>query len=89
MRCRELAMNLILDLDDALAARLDAAARARGLTSRDFIRAALEQTIAAPSSAACPPFIQKTHDFGMHSDTTWTLLAELESEEHLRKTPRK
>jgi hypothetical protein len=84
-------MNLAIDVDDAFAARIETTARARGMTSREFIRAALDQALAAPlaSSEAPPAFVQKTHDFGAHSDTTWTVLADLESDEHLRKNPRK
>lgn len=84
-------MKLNLDLDEPLAARVEAAARARGLSPRDFIRAAIEQALDAPvqSPAGPPPFVQKTHDFGAHFETTWTLLAEIESNEYVAKNNRK
>ena len=31
-------------------------------------------------------FTQRVHDFGTHIETPWTLLADIESEEHFRNT---
>jgi hypothetical protein len=84
-------MTFTLELDDALGAQIEAAARARGISAREFIRTALELTVAAPApvSPARPAFVQKTHDFGASIDTAWTLLAEVESNDYLAKNSRK
>jgi hypothetical protein len=82
-------MNFNLELETNLAASVDAAAKARGVSSREFIRQALQHAAAQPVSARCAPFFQKAHDFGAHVETPWTVLAELETDEHLQKNARR
>ena len=81
--------KMSLEMDETLVESVDAAAKARGVSSREFIRQALQHAASLPVSAPCAPFFQKTHDFGAHVETPWTLLAELESEDHIRKYSRK
>jgi hypothetical protein len=79
-----------LDIDDALAAQLESAAKARGICTRDFIRNALRHALTASSQSIKPTlFVQRVHDFGTHIETPWTLLADIEGEEHFRKYARK
>lgn len=83
-------MIINLEIDDELAAQVEAAARARGVTARDFMRDALRQAAAAPvPTSSKTTFFQKVHDFGADFDSSWTRLAEIESEEYVRKLARK
>jgi len=74
-----------LEIDDALAADVEAAAKSRGLSFREFTRAALRQAVAAPATGAVQRFMQKTHDFGTHIEAPWTALADLETEDYTGK----
>jgi hypothetical protein len=79
-----------LEIDDNLAAQLEAAAKKRGISTRDFIRSALRDALATPSISAVPArFEQRVHDFGTHIETPWTILVDVESEEYIRKYSRK
>lgn len=79
-----------LDIDDALAAEIEAAAKLRGMTLRDFIRAALRQAVSMPAPLAVPgQFVQRVHDFGVHVESPWTVLADLETDEYAQKLTRK
>jgi hypothetical protein len=79
-----------LDIDDALAAQLESAAKARGISTREFIRNALRQALSeSAQSVKCTRFVQRVHDFGTHLETPWTFLADMEGEEHFRKYGRK
>jgi hypothetical protein len=69
------------DMDEALMAQVEAAAKARGMSFREFIREALHHAVNMPAPAARPaPFFQKVHDFGAHLETPWIVLADLETE---------
>jgi len=74
-----------LDIDDALAAQLESAAKARGISTREFIRNALRQALSVPAQVIPTRFVQRAHDFGTHIESPWTLLVDIESEEHFRK----
>jgi hypothetical protein len=79
-----------LEIDDALAAQLESAAKARGITTRDFIRGALTQAVSAPLRKLTPTrFGQPVHDFGTHVESPWTILVDTEVEEYFRKYSRK
>jgi hypothetical protein len=79
-----------LEIDDALAAELESAAKARGISAREFIRAALRQALKQSARNVKPArFTQPVHDFGTHIETPWTLLVDIEGEEHFRKNSRK
>lgn len=79
-----------LEIDDQLAAQLESAAKARGISTREFIRAALGRAVKEPAKNVKPArFIQRVHDFGTHIESPWTLLVDLESEQHFRKYTRK
>lgn len=83
-------MNINLEIDDDLAAQVESAARARGLSSREFIRETLRLALSAPPApCAKPAFVQKVHDFGGDFETAWTRLAELESDEYVKRATRK
>ena len=83
-------MLTTLDLDASLLARIDAAAQARGISTREFIREALRQALEdAPRPHVLQPFVQRVHDFGTHIETPWTILADMETEEHARRYVRK
>lgn len=79
-----------LEIDDDLAARLEMAAKSRGLSFRAFAREALAQAASAPAAQAAPlRFTQLVHDFGRDLESPWAQLAELETEEQLAKFLRK
>jgi hypothetical protein len=79
-----------VDLDDKLAADLETAAKARGLSMREFIRMALRQATDSPLPAGGPArFTQRVHDFGTHIESPWTSLADIETEEYFLKYNRK
>jgi hypothetical protein len=82
-------MTLNVEMDETLAASIEAAAKARGVSQRDFVRQALQHAASQPVTARCAPFFQKVHDFGAHVETPWSVLAELESEEYVQKYARK
>ena len=79
-----------LEIDDALAVQLEKTAKARGISTREFIRAALVQALKESGASVKPTrFIQRVHDFGTHIESAWTILVDIESEEHFRKYSRK
>jgi hypothetical protein len=83
-------MILNLELDEALVAQLESAARSQGVSAREFIRNALQRAATSPFSRANPVrFSQRVHDFGAHIESAWTVLAEIESDEYVRKFARK
>jgi len=70
-----------LEIDNRLAAQLESAAKARGISTRQFIREVLRQAVANPTPSPAPTrFVQKVHDFGTHIETPWTILVDIESE---------
>jgi hypothetical protein len=79
-----------LEIDDALVAEIESAAKARGISAREFIRGALRQAVDAPrGSVRRTRFAQKVHDFGTHVESPWTVLVDIQSEEYARKCNRK
>jgi hypothetical protein len=79
-----------LEIDDKLAAQLESAAKALGISTREYIRSALRQALAESGASVKPArFVQRVHDFGTHIDNPWTILVDIESEEHFRKYSRK
>jgi hypothetical protein len=82
-------MNINLEIDDVLGAQIESAARARGLSARAYIRETLRAAVSAPGAQAAQPFVQKVHDFGADFETAWTRLAEMESEEYVKRAGRK
>lgn len=79
-----------LEIDDHLAAQLEAAAKKRGISAREFIRGALRDALATPGAGSAPArFEQRVHDFGTHIESPWTILVDVESEEYIRKYSRK
>ena len=83
-------MKTNLEIDDKLAAQLESAAKARGISTREFIRGALRQALNESGASVKPTrFAQRVHDFGTHIETPWTILVDIESEEHFRKYSRK
>ncbi len=79
-----------LEIDDQLVTQLESAAKARGISTREFIRTALREALCESGRQVAPvPFVQAVHDFGTHIESPWTLLADIESEEHVRKYARK
>ena len=79
-----------VELDDSLAEQVESAAKAQGLSTREFIRGALRQALANPAQIVAPPaFVQRVHDFGTHLESPWTLLVDLETEKYVRKNSKK
>jgi hypothetical protein len=79
-----------LEIDEALASEVETAAKTRGVSTREFIRSALQQAIEAPFVPAKPaPYVQRVHDFGTHIESPWTILVDIESEEYVLKYSRK
>ena len=75
-----------LEIDDTLAAELESAAKARGISTREFIRSALRQAVNSPGVPVKPAkFVQRVHDFGTHIESPWTILVDIESDEYVRK----
>jgi hypothetical protein len=79
-----------LEIDDKLAAQLESAAKARGISTREFICGTLRQALKESGAGVKPTrFVQRVHDFGTHIESPWTILVDIESEEHFRKYSRK
>jgi hypothetical protein len=77
-------------MKDELAEKLQAVAKARGMTLRELIPTLLEQAVAAPASPSTPSrYVLKTHDFGAHIEQPWTVFADLESQEYIRSFAKK
>lgn len=77
------AMKTPLEIDSGLAAKIEAAAKARGISTREFVRAALLHALKASSAAGGKArFVQRVHDFGIHIEVPWTLLSDLESDDY-------
>lgn len=83
-------MNTRLELDNELASRLEAAAKARGVTLKDFVSDVLKETVNHGPPAAPPaPYTLKTFDLGAHIESPWTVLADLEVQEYGRSIAKK
>lgn len=81
-------MRGTVEIEPDLAAKVEAVAKSRGLSVREFVSAALRQAIAAPAGQPAQ-FVQKAHDFGVHLECPWTILADMETEEYVRRFARK
>jgi len=79
-------MKSSVQIDEALARELESAAKSRGVSMTEFVRQTLRQAASAPVTVARAPYVHKTHDFGAHVEGLWTALAEVESEEYLRRS---
>ena len=81
-----------VEIDETLAAQLESAAKARGMSFRDFVSGVLKDSVAQSTAAAPPPpprYVLRTFDFGVHIESPWTVLAELESQEYAPKVNKK
>jgi hypothetical protein len=79
-----------LEIDDSLAEQIESAAKAQGISTREFIRLAVRQALENPSHIVVPPpFVQRVHDFGAYIESPWTILVDIESDEYIRKNTRK
>ena len=85
-------MIVPIDLPDALLQRVEASAREQGVPFREFVANALQAAVASASGkrpARAKAFSQRVHDFGTHLESPWTVLAELETDEHTSSKNRK
>jgi hypothetical protein len=77
-------MIVPVDLPDDLLQQVQASAREQGVPFREFVASAL-QTAAAKKGGgrgSSKVFSQKVHDFGIHLESPWTALAEIETEDY-------
>lgn len=72
-------MILRLEVDGDLITQAEAAAKARGLAFNEFVVVALRSAVAQTKFTPPSAFTQKTHDFGAHLESPWSLLADLET----------
>ena len=73
-------MILRVEVEDALVAQTEAAAKQQGVSYKEFIRTALQSAVAEARFSTPPVFTQKVHDFGIHLESPWSLLADLETD---------
>jgi predicted CopG family antitoxin len=82
-----------LDIDDAAAEQLEGMAKARGISFselvREIINEAIRKQLPQLPQGTTSQFRQKVHDFGAHLEAPWTVLADIESEEYVRKYAKK
>lgn len=79
-----------VEIDDELAAQLESAAKARGMSFRDFVTGVLKDSATQVTvSPPPPPYVLRTFDFGVHIESPWTVLADLESQEYAPKVNKK
>lgn len=79
-----------VEIDDNLASRLESAAKARGMSFKEFVSGILKDSVAQDSVAPPPPpYVCRTYDFGVHIESPWTVLADLESQEYAPKANKK
>ena len=78
-------MIVPVDLPDELLQQIQVSAREQGVPFREFVANAL-QTAATRAKGRRPAhrraFSQRVHDFGVHLDSPWTALAEIETEDY-------
>jgi hypothetical protein len=72
-------MMLRVEIEDELIAQSEAAAKQQGVNFKEFFSTALKVAVAQAKFATPPVFTQKVHDFGVHLDSPWSLLADLET----------
>jgi len=70
---------LRVDLEEELIAQAEASAKAQGLGFKEFVATALRSAVAQTKFTPPSAFTQKTHDFGAHLESPWSLLADLET----------
>jgi hypothetical protein len=78
-------MIVPVDLPDELLRQLQASAREQGVPFRDFVATALQGAVARVSAGPPPAprvFSQRVHDFGVHLESPWTALSEIETEDY-------
>lgn len=79
-----------IEIEDALVAQLETAAKSRGLSFRAYLTEVLTKAANSPAPlTALQPYVMKTHDFGAHIESPWTLVVDLESDEYLRRLAKK
>ena len=76
-------MIVPVEISEDLLSRAEAAAKAGGVSFREFVSTSLESALANAKPGVVKPFVQRTHDFGTHLESPWTLLGEIESEGYL------
>ena len=72
-------MIVRLEIDGNLLSEVEAAARAQGIDFKEFVHTALRNAVSHAQFITPAPFSQKVHDFGLHLESPWTLLADLET----------
>ena len=72
-------MMLRVEVEDALLAQSETAAKQQGVNFKEFVSTALKSAVAQAKFATPPVFTQKVHDFGTHLECPWSLLADLET----------
>ena len=78
-------MIVPVDLPDELLQQIQASAREQGVPFREFVATALQAAATRPKGdrpARSKAFSQRVHDFGVHLDSPWTALAEIETEDY-------
>lgn len=79
-----------VEIEGELATRLESAAKARGMSFKDFVSGVLKDSVTQESAAPpLPPYVCRTFDFGVHIESPWTVLADLESQEYAPKASKK
>lgn len=79
-----------VEIEDELATRLESAAKARGMSFKDYVSGVLKDSVAQNTATPPPPpYACRTFDFGVHIESPWTVLAELESQEYAPKANKK
>lgn len=72
-------MILSLEVSGDLMTRVEASAKAQGVSFQEFVTNALHSAVAQTKSVPPRIFSQKVHDFGTHLENPWTLLSDLET----------
>lgn len=78
-------MIVPVDLPDELLQQIQASAREQGVPFREFVAKALQAAANRAKDsrpARSKTFSQRVHDFGVHLDSPWTALAEIETEDY-------
>ena len=79
-----------VEIEDDLAAQLESAAKARGMSFKEFVSGVLKESVTQNVAAPPPPlYTMRTYDFGVHIESPWTVLADLESQEYAPKANKK
>jgi hypothetical protein len=73
-----------LNIEDQLLADAEAAAKAQGKSFRDYVQEALRISLATQRGGRPARFAQRSADLGVHIESPWSVLAEVENEEYIR-----